>query len=394
MQLDQLAVMNKKALTYETHNQQALFEPSLNFFNKAENEADETRPLYLFAGKMSIARLISMLFIVWGHSLLGWEHMRFKSIDYQILQAVILEAGKIGTLGFFLITGYFLGDKIQNYTVPGFIKRRFFTLLLPWCIFLFLFVLAIFLETFPYNSVEQFNIRDTLKLLIKLTGYSIFYSVYWFVPTSVISVIILIFFKKYVKTLWFGTFLAFLTLFYCINLYFGWVAENHTKSVFAYIFFIWVGFKLKNNEGIIQSFLKRFSWRGILPAASLLFFAACFEGIMLMKSGSSDPFSTVRFSNIIFSILIFLALLKTEKLNWVNKLQPRQYVYGIYLVHCIILNLFLIVLKHFVTNPLDIGHLGKSMILQVSFFLIVFLFSYFVVFLIRNSKLKFAIGSN
>ena len=224
MQLDQLAVMNKKALTYETHNQQALFEPSLNFFNKAENEADETRPLYLFAGKMSIARLISMLFIVWGHSLLGWEHMRFKSIDYQILQAVILEAGKIGTLGFFLITGYFLGDKIQNYTVPGFIKRRFFTLLLPWCIFLFLFVLAIFLETFPYNSVEQFNIRDTLKLLIKLTGYSIFYSVYWFVPTSVISVIILIFFKKYVKTLWFGTFLAFLTLFYCINLYFGWVA--------------------------------------------------------------------------------------------------------------------------------------------------------------------------
>jgi hypothetical protein len=396
-QLNTPATMNKQALTLGTHPQQELLEPSLNLFTKADkavSKTDEAAAPYLYADKMGIARLISMLFIVWGHSLLGWDKLRFKTIDYQFMQAVILGIGKIGTLSFFLITGYFLGGKIQNYTVPGFIKRRFFTLLLPWFIFLFLFVLVVFVEAFPYRSFQQINAGDTFKLLISLTGYSIYYSVYWFVPTSVISVIVLIVFKKYVNTIWFGVLLAFLTLFYCINLYFGWVAENHTKSVLAYIFFIWLGFQLKNNEHTVQLYLKRFSWPAILSAVMILYAVACCEGIGLMKSGSSDPFSTVRLTNIMVSLFIFLTLLKTEKLNWVNKLQPRKYVYGIYLVHCIVLNLFRKVLSQFVSNPIDINHLGKSMLLQASYFLIVFLFSYFIVFLLRGSKLKFVLGTS
>lgn len=394
-QLNQPPSMNNWPPIYDHNNTPELFEPPLGSYNKSRKVADETdkdKIYYLYGDKMGIARLISMLCIVWGHSLLGWEKLRFKTVDYQIIQAIILETGKIGTISFFLITGYFLGDKIQTYTVQGYIKRRFFTLILPWFIFLLLFALSVLLLDFPYNLFKHANFQNTIHFLLSLAGYSIFYSVYWYVPVSVISVTALIIFKKYINTLWFGISLAVLTTFYSVNLYFGWVPENHTKSVLAYMFFIWLGYMLKNNERTLGYFLKTVSWPAIFPVFSLLFFVACFEAVELTKSGSADPFSTVRFSNIIVSLVMFLTLLKTEKLNWVNKFEPRKCVYGIYLVHCIILVQFRAILNYFIKDPVNINHLGTSMILQVFYFLMTFITSYFIVFLLRKSKLKFMIG--
>ena len=347
---------------------------------------------YYYGEKMSVIRLISMLFIVWAHCLLGWENVRFVQPGFQFLQALILETGKLGTISFFVISGYFLSDRLYKYNVPGYLKHRFFTLILPWIIFLFLYVFIELFEVYPIKLIFSWNIGYTIHLSMVLARSFIFYSAYWFLPMSLLSIVVLIICRNYVKKLWFIALLIVMTLFYCVNLYYKWVPANHTKSVMGYTFFIWLGVAVKNNEIKIRDYLARISWNMIIPLLFVLLCIACYEAMGLMKRDSGDPFSTIRFSNIIVSILLFFALLKTERLNWLNFLNPRTYVFGIYLTHCIVFSQLRIIINHLVPNQIDINHIGISLLLQLAFFLIVFATTYFIVYLIKHSPVKAIVG--
>jgi len=345
-----------------------------------------------FAERMGVIRFLSMCSIVWGHSLLGWESAHFTNLKYTIVQSIILQAGHVGTISFFIITGYFLSDKLEQYTVLSFLRHRFRTMILPWFIFLTLFVFIELCKAISINQIINQNIGQTFLLILKLASAFIFHSAYWFVPMSILSSITIIYFKRYINKQWFGILFACITLFYSINLYHGWLPVNHTKAIMAYTFFIFIGVQLKKNIFKLNSLLAKMHWEVLWTSFALLFLIACYEGARLMGLGCTEAFSSVRLSNCFVSLVLFLILIKSTNLNWVNYFNPRTHVFGVYLIHCIILNQLSAILIHFMVTQNMFHNIVKSMLIQFSFFVLVFVVTYVIVDLIRKSPAKVIFG--
>lgn len=266
------------------------------------------------------------------------------------------------------------------------------TLILPWVIFLLLFVIIEVFHAITIDQILHGSLRQTLAVAYTLGVSFIFHSAYWFIPMSIISALALIILKKMVNNVWFGVLLALVTFFYCVNLYGGWVAVNHTKAVLGYTFFMWLGVQLKVNLPKIKSAIDNMFWPVLLPTLLLGFVIACNEGRSLMHLGSADAYASIRLSNVFVSIIIFISLLKSDSLAWVNNLNPRKYVFGLYLVHCIIISQLAPIVKLFMPAAYLHTHIVNSVLIQFLFFGFILAISYLVVTVIKRSRLSFIIG--
>ena len=130
-----------------------------------------------------------------------------------------------------------------------------------------------------------------------------------------------------------GLVLAAFTLFYSVNLHHAWISVHHTKAFVGYAFFMWLGVQISNNYKKILELLSALSWKLCIGAFFVTFLAACFEGFYLQHIGCADPYASIRFSNIINSVISFACLIKMGQLNIINRLEPRRVVYGVYLLH-------------------------------------------------------------
>jgi len=210
---------------------------------------------------------------------------------------------------------------------------------------------------------------------------------------SLFSAVFLIVFKNYINKLWFGILLAGITLFFCVNLYYGWVSVNHAKSILAYTFFMWLGLQLKSHKVKIKPIINALSWRVLIATAVFLFIIASREGLVLTKIGSADPFASIRLSNAVLSITVFLLLLKTGNMRWISFFKPRKYCFGIYLVHCIVIAQLSPLLENFSTGWLPSNSFPSAILLRVCFFSSVIILAYMLVVLINKSHLKFILGT-
>jgi len=111
-----------------------------------------------------------------------------------------------------------------------------------------------------------------------------------------------------------------------------------------------------------------------------------------MGLGCTEAFSSVRLSNCFVSLVLFLILIKSTNLDWVNYFNPRTHVFGVYLIHCIILNQLSAILIHFMVTQNMFHNIVKSMLIQFSFFVLVFVVTYVIVDLIRKSPAKVIFG--
>ncbi len=341
-----------------------------------------------FANRMNIIRVLSMCSIIWRHTLLGWEDVHVTSGAFFFIQALFIQLGKLGTINFFVISGYFLCDKLESFTIWNYLRSRFFRLIIPWLVFLFLFVAIELIEIMPPHQ----TLSAILKLAFTLGVSFLFHSAYWFVPVCIFSAIVLIACKKFINNKWFGLMLLAFSLFYGINLYFGWVAVSHTKAVMGYIFFMWLGIQLKQHLHLVAHFLNKINWNILLPLMAICLIIACFEGIILRNIIPDDAFSTLRISNLVLSTFIFIPLLKSKKMNWLNKLDPRNHAYGIYLAHCIVISQLTPVINAYISKDNQTINLESSILLEIAFFIVTLSVTYFIVKSIKNSPLKFIIG--
>lgn len=346
-----------------------------------------------FTEKLGIIRFVSMCSIVWGHCLLNWESAHFTSSEFQYYQVFFLQLGKIGTINFFTITGFFMADKIQSFTVVGYLKHRFLPLILPWLIFLSFFVLIEFFKTITIHEILQSSFKSNIRIFLILTRSFIFNSAYWFIPMSLLSAIFLILFKRHISKVWFAVLVGGITLFYCINLYFGWLPASHTKAVLGYTVFIWLGLQLKMHLNLVKKIIIKIDWLPLIVAILTVFILTCIEGLHLSYLGSADSFASIRLSNCVLSMLLFLSLLKSEKINWMNYFNPRKYCFGIYLIHCIVIAQVSPIISRFIVEGDILNSLFYSLLLRFSFFVFVLLSSFLFVTLINKFGLKFILGS-
>lgn len=290
-----------------------------------------------YTERMNILRFLAICSIVWGHSLGTLESTVFTNTLFQFLQMALIELGKMGTVIFFLISGFFLADKIHKFNVVSYLRYRLFTVIVPWLSYLILFVIIQMLHILSFDQFTGQSFFTTLALFLNLFKIFIVHAAYWFIPVAMLSACLLILFKKHLNKPWFILILLAITAFYSINLYHGWISSNHTKAFLAYVFFMWLGVQLKYRIQKIRDIAESVSWSIVLPLLAVLFVAACLEGAYLRNIASEDPYASIRLSNWLLSIVVFFAYLKSNVMSWINSLKPQCYVYGVYLIHSIVM---------------------------------------------------------
>ncbi|MXV17925.1 acyltransferase family protein [Hufsiella ginkgonis] len=339
-------------------------------------------------------RFITICFIIWGHCLLGWEQRVHAGVIDEMVAVLVLQAGKISTVIFFLVSGFLIRPKLQRYTLKSYFRERSPRVYFPWLSFIVLFMLIQVVQLLPLKELwETRDLERFIQLNYSILDGLLIYSAYWFITTYALSMALFVVLRKHADSWWLGAALGLITLFYCLNLHFQWTDTKHSKAILGYAAFVWTGMKMNKHFTRLQYHLANVPWAAAIGLLLALLLIASYEGIKLTETGCLDPFASNRFSNIILSVTFFLALLKFGKIDLVNKLNPRKTVYGIYLVHNILIFELTAVITSWVSGDVFVSaSVWTLLIYQFSFFVVILCFTYLVVNRLSRSRLCWIIG--
>ena len=338
-------------------------------------------------------RFITICFIVWGHCLLGWDKKTTHTFTEELIKIFVLQTGRISTIIFFIVSGFLLKPKLQDYTVSSYFKKRLPKIYLPWFISISIIMVLSVIQLIPLHDLwVSRDIKTFIRLNYNILNGLLLYSSYWFITTYMAGMAILIFLKNYVNKLWLGLIFLTITLFYCLNLHYVWIDPNHEKAILAYTFFIWLGVQINTHSEKVYDFLNKISWPVVIGLFIGLFILASYEGHSLTDLHLIDAYASNRFTNSILSVFFFLALLKMGKISFINKLNPRHTVYGIYLIHNILIFELVMAVEYYYKDSLASLSVWNLLAIQVCFAAFVIALCYKLVKLMANSKFKWAIG--
>ncbi len=338
-------------------------------------------------------RFITICFIIWGHTLVGWENRPTHGTFDEVMKMIVYQTGKVSTIIFFVVSGFLLRPKLQGYTLKSYFKERSPRVYLPWVFFIILFQFISILHQVPLAEIwENRDLRLFVRLNYNILDGLLLYSAYWFITTYMVSMVVLVLFRKHAESWMLGAAFAAITLFYAVNLYYGWIEANHSKAILGYVLFIWVGMKVNRHFDRIQNWLARVPWAWLGGSVFVLFALACIEGYTLSTVQCVDPYASNRISNIFLSLLFFLALLKMGTVGRINRLQPRKTVYGIYLIHNILIFELSRWIGFFFAREIEQSSLWLCVLYQIAFFTVILILTYQLVRRLAESKFCWVIG--
>ena len=166
-----------------------------------------------------------------------------------------------------------------------------------------------------------------------------FGTAYWFVPNLLLSMALLLLFRRVHQRLWFGATLLAFSVFYGLNIYGNWLPSRHTESMLGFVFFLWLGTYASHHQGALERWMARVS---ALQLGVALLFAALLayrEATVLDRMGSIDPLNSLRLTNQIFSVMAVLFIYKFRHATWPGFVSVRDNTFGVYLLHPLIMML-------------------------------------------------------
>jgi len=284
-------------------------------------------------------RFISMVSIVMEHSsiLLG---KNFTSYSDQLVQVTTIQLFKYGTIIFFLVSGFLIGDKFETYSSAEYMKRRWNNTFKPW---VFWFVIAIGLNYLNlYIVYAKFGMRDIFidpwgTFLHQLYD-TLFLTSLWFIVNFLICIAILLMFRRYIDSLIFGAILCAFSLFYSVNLYYVWVPPGHTVAIFGFVFYLWLGYKINKNFAAFTSWVNKTSTWYLALAFVATYVLSCWESMAMIQHHNPESLNTLRFTNILYTLACFVLFFKYYKIFHAELFKPRMLTFGIYFLHHILLN--------------------------------------------------------
>jgi hypothetical protein len=299
---------------------------------------------------------------------------------------------KFGTVIFFLLSGFLIGDKFADYTPGQYLKRRLSNTLGPWLFWSAFFILCFCVNLFVKGRMYH-DKRFTLAAILDEVKSVYLYTNYWFIINFMVSITLLLIFKRYLYNQYFGLALFAITLFYCVNIHFEWMDPRHTIAILGFILFLWLGVQLRKNWDAVDKWIKGCSYLLLVLLMIISFILSVFEIQLLQRSNSVDPYNTLRISNVIYSLVVFAFLLKIKEIKLINYLRPRATTYGIYLIHYIIL-IFLIP-EIFHPMHLDTAQFNLTVLLlfKLLTFVLVYGITWLLVVLLNNSPAKRLVGN-
>lgn len=340
-------------------------------------------------------RCISMIGIVFEHcGAIGTGI--YRSLYDRIVQVSMFQFFKFGTIAFFLIGGFLINHKFQQYTAGQYLKNRFRSTVRPWLFWLFIYIGLTVLDRYiaglrgSQNPVAD-NFFGYIWLLFV---HGLFYTSNWFVLNFLICICILLIFKKYLYSWTLGILLGLLSLMYSLNIYHEWFESDHTTALFGFVFYLWLGVTLNRYFDQIMAYIKKTSWLVVISGVILLFALSVLETFKLIDIKAFDPFNTLRITNIFYSLGVFAMLLKIGQLNLLQRvLKPRETTFGIYLVHFVIIILGL----PLIFRPMNLDYASYSVWvnsgLHILRFFLVYGSSFLLVKLLQKTRFKWTIGN-
>jgi Acyltransferase family len=280
-----------------------------------------TRSNYLFVTNI---RFVSMVGIVAVHSEaipVHW-HGGFLNVMFN-------QGWKFATVCFFLISGFLLGDRLEDASPVEYMKRRLRMTAMPWAIWAGLYGAMLM-------AIDVLARGSHMRSLHYHLNEVLFGSAYWFVPNILFSLATLLVFRRWLNTPWLGLVLGLSTVAHGINLYTTWWSDQrHTSAWAGFIFFLWAGYQLRRHIELFRTWVRRISWPTLVAASLFTYTAALGETIHLWHTHNPDFdfLSTLRISNLLYSLVMFVVLFKFERSIEPPGMDARKYTFGIYLVH-------------------------------------------------------------
>ncbi|AKD57836.1 hypothetical protein SD10_25985 [Spirosoma radiotolerans] len=281
-----------------------------------------------------------MFSIVYEHSLVAPEgkpdmvHFNSFTAMTQLQQEAFLwisQPLKFGTICFFTISGFLLGKQLKSTQQAfAYYKKRLAVVGIPFLIAFLLF----YFKSIGYGIiVGRFgSFIESLPKLVDQFWQLLFTTSYWFIFVFLLSLALMLSGWRYLGLRTITILSFFATLFYAVNVYTNWIEPRHTFAFPAFIFYICLGVWLSRHDHYIK-WVQSFSigWLGLFLA--VIFLVAAIESVLLWQLNSIDPRNTLRISNQVFSLVVFLCLLRANFLHKLPFVNPRAESFGIYLYH-------------------------------------------------------------
>lgn len=338
-------------------------------------------------------RCISMISIVADHCF-NFDTYSFKLTAPNFwVYAFNVQIAKFGTVIFFLMAGFLLGDKFSEYTPSQYLGRRFKSTFKPWIIWSVFFLVTMVIKDAIlalriYHDPFFFwhTVFSDLKIVYLDTSY-------WFIINFLICIGILLMFKRQLYSLKLGAALLACTLFYCVNAYFEWIYPVHTTALFGFVFFLWLGAQLHKNWEVIERRIRTTSYPVFIALFAAVLALTLIEAYVLTERKSIEPFNTLRFSNLLYSLVAFGLLIKIRHFN-TSYFKPRETTYGIYLIHFIIIYFVIpeILIHLNLVQPAEMSA-WQLAIFMYARFITAYLLTLWLVKWINTTRFKWLIGN-
>jgi probable poly-beta-1,6-N-acetyl-D-glucosamine export protein len=318
------------------------------FSSAGDGDSSGGRSDYRF---VSNVRFLSMIAIVWVHmEYLFGAAMRSPWMEIRV---VLRQSMKFGSIGFFLISGFLLGEGLTRMNPRRYFDRRLKAVLLPW-----LFWGAIwFAVSLSFNLLEgdhQDSLRSSMWVVVgKYFQFVFTQSIYWFVPNYFVCLAIVCGLYRRVPNFVQGAVFFAISLFYGVNVYLEVLPPRHTSAFLGFVFYLWLGMSGYLYREVWDRWLNRISWTRLVGYAVVAGVLALAETYLLRKMHAVDAANSLRISNQVFSVVAVLLIVKCKRAVYPSAIDVRSTTFGIFLIHPFLIRAFQVVTKH-----VDLG--GKA----------------------------------
>lgn len=346
-------------------------------------------------------RFVAMGAIIFQHSFIIEKEFLIGDTPSVLTFFFLKIMSKIGAISFFLVSGFLLSSALERYGSKEYLDKRVKNIFRPYilfaCIYLLLDIAGGFFGQHKLGSLAEFPAFLAGKILNIL-----FFTSYWFIFNYFISVMILLMMRKYLYDLRLGALLLCCTLVYSINVHFQWFTPHHSASFLGFTFFLWLGANLKKHEQFFWHLVDTTPYWKIVALVAMTLGLNFYETYYLLEAGAKVVDGSLKFSNILYALSVFILLSKIGMKVAFGFFNPREETYPIYLIHPIFLKVINYALLPFlpavatlltIDEPSEVSWLNV-LLYQTGWFIVIYTLSLLAVKVILISPFKWVFGKS
>ena len=267
------------------------------------------------------------------------------------LNRLLLTPFKFGTIAFFLMSGFLAGCGLETAHPLQYMGRRIQRIFLPWTFWVTAMIVGLIVTDLVHHRIVLGANRTFVSDLGSQTFYTLTSTAFWFVPNLLVSLGILLLFRKVHNDLRFGAALFAISLFYAVNIYAAWLPSAHTEALLGFVFYLWLGAFAARKQEKFDSWLEGVSFFQLMLGVLATGLLAYGEAQLLHHLHVLDATNSLRLSNQLFSIAAVLLIYKFPKATWPSFVNVRKNTFGIYLSHSLVLSCLWRVMKMHTLAP-------------------------------------------